>query len=125
MTSLSRMLLQTFYSLVKDYGTTITYTKVGKADIDPETGVRDTSADRSFPVPAVLSPVFHTTEFLAKLIGRTEKIESVYLVRLSDFPSGVKIETGDFFTDGNIKYRNLVFQDYGAVVAELTGDTFT
>ena len=125
MTSLSRLLLTTFYSLHKDYGTTITFTKVGKGDIDPDTGRRDTSADRTFPLPAVMSPVAHTTQFLAKLLGRTEKVESMYLIRVSDLPAGITIETGDFFSHGNLKFRNLVFENSGDVMMELTGDTFT
>lgn len=125
MNATSRMLLQTFYVLLKDYGTTITFTKVGKADIDPETGKRDASADRVFPLPAVVSPVAHSTIFLAKLLGRTEKIEATYLVRVSDLPAGIKIETGDFFAHGDKKYRNLMFENYDNVIVELSGDTFT
>lgn len=125
MNALSRTLLQTFYSLLKDYGTTITFTKVGKADIDPDTGKRDTSADRTFPLPAVMSPVAHTTVFLAKLLGRTEKVEAIYLIRVSDLPAGVNVETGDFFSHGSKKYRNLTFENYDNVIVELSGDTFT
>jgi len=124
-TSLAKMMLDTFYHLQKDYGTTIIFTKVGKGDIDPETGRRDSSADRQFPLPAVLSPVGLTTEFLLKLIGRVEKIETVYLIRVSDLPSGMTVDTGDFFVHGNRKFRNLQTEDFDNVVLGLTGETFT
>lgn len=125
MTSLTRVLLDTFYHLMKDYGTTIIFTKVGKGDVNPETGRRDTSADRTFPLSAVLTPVGVTTEFMLKVIGRIEKVESVFLIRLSDLPSGLAIETGDFFVHGNLKYRNLQYEDFDGVLIGLTGETFT
>lgn len=124
MTSLGRMLLDTFYHLVKEYGTTIIFTKVGKGDIDPDTGRRDTSADRTFPLPAVLTPVGITTEFMLKLIGRVEKVESVFLIRLSDMPTGLTVESGDFFVHGNLKYRNLNYEDFDGTLIGLTGETF-
>lgn len=125
MTSLASVLLDTFYHLQRDYGTTIVYTKVGKGDIDPETGRRDTSADRSFPLPAVLTPVGITTEFMLRLIGRVEKFEAVFLIRLSDLPTGLTVETGDFFVHGNLKYRNLQYENFDGVLIGVTGETFS
>lgn len=125
MTSLAKMLLDTFYALRKEYGTTIQFTKVGKGNVDPDTGARDSSADRTFPLGAVLCPVGHMNEWLANLLGRVEKIGTCFLIRVSDIPSGIQIENGDYFVHGNLKYRQLNFEDYSGVIIGITGETFT
>lgn len=125
MTCLAKMLLDTFYHLRKDYGTVIQFTKAGKGNIDSETGTRDSSADRTFSLPAVICPTGHLNEWLAKLVGRIEKIGTHYLIRVSDIPSGVQIENGDYFVHGNLKYRQLEFEDFDGVLYAVTGETFT
>lgn len=125
MKSLTKVLLDTFYHLNKEYGTTIQFTKTGKGNIDATTGSRDTSGDRSFPLSAVLAPVGHTTEWLAKLLGRTERIESCYLIRVRDLPTGLQVAPEDFFVHGNVKYRNLKFEDYDGTLILLMGESFT
>ena len=125
MVSLTQTLRSSFYFLRKEYGTTIQYTKVGKGDIDPDTGTRDTSADRSFPLPSVFVPVGHMTEWLLKLLGKVETVETVFLVQTSDLPSGITIETGDYFVHANRKFRNLEFEDFGGALYALTGKAHT
>jgi hypothetical protein len=122
---LSRTLLDLFYFLKKEYGTVIQYTKPGKGDIDPDTGRRDTSADRTFPLDSVLVPVGHTTEWLLKVLGKVERVTTVYLIRVQDIPAGITIETGDWFVHGNLKYKQPEFEDFGGTLIGLTGKTFT
>jgi hypothetical protein len=119
------MLLDTFYHLRRDYGTVIQYHKSGKGDVNPETGVRDNSADRTFPLDAVIVPVGHMNEWLAKLLGRVEKIGTCFLIRVSDIPAGITIESEDYFVHGNLKYKHTEFEDFGGVLYALCGETFT
>lgn len=122
---LANTLHQNFYFLRKDYGTTILYSKPGKGDIDPDTGLRSTAADRTFPLPAVFVPVGHMTEWLLKILGKVETVESVFLVQTSDLPPGTTVESGDYFVHGNRKFRNLEFEDFGGVLYALTGKAHT
>jgi hypothetical protein len=117
---ISQHLTDTYYFLLKDYGTTITVTKRVKSDVDPETGVR-TAGDRSYTINAVFSPVGVFSEFLANLLGKVEKYSVAYMIQKSDLPEG--IETTDQITHGNLKYRNLAYEDYDTVLL-VSGEAF-
>lgn len=118
----NKMILDTFYFLKKEYGTTIQLTKVGKGEVDLDTGVQ-TPNHTTYGISAVFAPVGLTTEFLLKLLGRVEKIESVFLIRLADLPAGLSVEPTDFFVHGNLKYQSLEIEDFAGVVLALTGKT--
>ena len=117
---ISQHLTDTYYFLVKDYGTTITVTKRVKSDVDSETGVR-TAADRNYTIQAVFSPVGVFSEFLAKLLGKVEKYSVVFMILKSDLPEG--IETTDQITHANLKYRNLALEDYETVML-ISGEAY-
>lgn len=120
MTSLNKFLLDTFYQLQREFPADIIFTKVVKADVNPETGKRDASGDLTYSLKSVLHPVVHTTEFLVKLLGRVESTNSIFLIRNIDLP--VKVEAGDYFTHKGLKYKNLVFEDFDGVLTAMTGE---
>lgn len=120
---LSKMLLSTFYALRKDYGTQITYTKVGKGDIDPDTGVRNNSADRTVSLPAIQVPVDIGLEWMLKFLGRVEKLKTVFLVKASDLIEKPAVD--DFFTHGIFIYREVQIEDFSGVLYGLAGEAFT
>lgn len=117
---ISQMLTDTYYFLVKDYGTTITVTKRVKSDVNPETGVR-TAADRDYTIDAIFTPVGIMSDFLANLLGKVEKYSTIFMVLTSNLPEG--IETTDQITHANVKYRNLTFEDYDTVLL-ISGEAF-
>lgn len=121
MQPLSKMLLDTFYALHKEYGTRITYTQVGKGDIDPDTGVRSTVADVSVSLAAIQVPVDIGIEWMVKFLGRVEKLKTVFLIKNPGFTPA----TGDFFTHGISRYRDCQVEDFGGVLYGLAGETFT
>lgn len=121
MQPLSKMLSDTFYALNKEYGTRITYTRVGKGDIDSDTGARNTSADISVSLAAIQVPVDIGIEWMVKFLGRVEKLKTVFLIRNPGF---VPV-TGDFFTHGTTKYRDCQVEDFGGILYGLAGEAFT
>jgi hypothetical protein len=115
-TALDKMLADTFYFLLKDYGTVIQFKKIGKADIDPETGVRSEVEDKIYPISCVYTPIGVMVEFIGGLVGRTERQRATdFLVLTSELPSNLVIEQSDSFTHANIKYTNLTTELYGTL----------
>lgn len=121
--TLNRMFLSLFYQLSKDYGLMISYTKPGKGDIDSDTGVRSTVADKTYTILAVETPVDHQGSFILKLLGKTDKPRTIFLIRTRDLP--VKPEIDDYFTSRGIKYKVMDLSTSGDVVVELSGESFT
>lgn len=98
-----------FYFLLKDYGTRIVYTRIGKADINYDTGVR-TDVKDSNEIDAVLAPIGLYAQYLKTLIGSVNRAKSMFLVRKSDIPFEPSPE--DYFIHDNKRYRQLEFEDY-------------
>lgn len=109
-----------YYHLVKDYGITVVFYKVGKNVIDDETGVRSTAEDKQYQIEAIFTPVDTYVEFLHSLLGRTEKSKTDFMVRISDLPE-INPEQ-DYIKHGNLKYRNLTITKFGGEVGILTGE---
>lgn len=121
--AVTNMLLSMFYSLVKDNGVQIVYTKPGKGDIDSDTGVRDTSQDKNFTINAVETPVDNQQSFITKLLGKVEKPATLFLIRVCDLP-GIVVETGDYFTANGIKYKVTDSTVSAGTLIELSGTAF-
>lgn len=105
-----------WYFLHKDYGTEIVYTKIGKSDIDYETGQREDVKD-SFQIPAVMTNITLYQEYLEKLASRDDRVDSVdraktrFLVRKSDLPN-IVIESSDYFVHEGRRYMQVKAEDY-------------
>lgn len=123
--ALKGMLLSTFYELFKEYGLPISYTKPLKGDIDSDTGVRDSSKDKTFNIDAVETPVEHSQFMMMKTLGRWDKPITAFMIRVSDVPKGVTVATGDYFTASGLKYKIKDFTVMGETLIELFGETFT
>lgn len=98
-----------FYFLRKDYGTVVVYTKIGKAEINYESGQRE-DTKQVFQVPAVVAPVSLFQEYLDKMtaMGKGDSVDRAktrFLVRRSDLP--VVFESDDYIVQGDNRYTDL------------------
>lgn len=116
----TRFLISLFYQLRKQFPADLQYVKVLKGEINVETG-KVTDPERIYVLKAVISPAWITTEYLAKLIGRVERLESVFLIKTSDLP--VEVTTTDYFVHNGRKYKNLSFEDMDGALTALFGET--
>lgn len=102
-----------FYFLNKDYGTTIVYTKIGKADVDYDTGSRQ-DIKQAFEIPGVAIPITLYQEYLDKLtrLGNSDSVDRAktrFLFRKCDM--SFEVETLDYFVHGPLRYTQLVADD--------------
>lgn len=98
-----------WYHLHKDYGTEIVYTRIGKADVDYETGQRQDSKV-SFQIPAVFAPISLYAEYIQGKLGDTERATSRFLIRKVDLAS-IVVMTDDYIVHDNKRYMSLDFKD--------------
>lgn len=101
---------QLFYFFYKDYGTTINYVRIEKANVDYETGQRE-DKKTVYPLSAVLTPKTIYSQFIAKVLGKTEFEKTIFLIKKSDLPAGFVLYTDDYFIHGNLRYGNLEIDD--------------
>lgn len=120
-TSVNRMMLTLFYQLRKEYPADIQLVKVLKGEVDPETG-KVTDPTRTIDLKAVISPMWVTQDILSRLAGKIERIQSVFLVQVSDL-QGIEITTNDYFTHNERRYQNLNYEDFDGVLIALYGET--
>lgn len=94
---------------MKDYGTQINYVQIGKADINYETGQRtDTKSVRS--LSAVMIPTNSIyQQFMSKDWGTDTKARVQFLV---ERPEDLIPSPDDYMIHGNLRYGNLVIDDY-------------
>lgn len=97
-----------WYFLNKDYGTRIVYTKIGKAEINYNTGARE-DKKTSLDVPAIFAPVSLYQQYLEKELGRTDRASSRFLIRKSDL--NVEVEATDYIVHTDKRYNQLHFDD--------------
>lgn len=113
-----------YYFLNKDYGTTITYFKIGKGNIDLDTGVREDKKN-TYPLSAVMIPVKSIfDDFVTKNLGKDEKSKAKFLISKEELPEGFRFETEDYFVHGNLRYGELKIEDYNELFL-ITGTSFT
>lgn len=104
----------------KDYGQDAVLFKVVKGEID-DSFKRDDSKDQQFPIRVVENPVMNTVVFLAKLIGRTEKAKTEFLIKLKGLPT-VYLPT-DYIVVGGRTFRNLQLETFRGKVGILYGES--
>jgi hypothetical protein len=103
-----------FYFLNKDYGTRITYTQIGKADVDLDTGLR-ADLKTSIEVSAVRIPISLYQEYLSKItrLGNADAVDRAkvkFLVRKVDLQDLI-LDTADYFIHESLRYTNLAVED--------------
>jgi hypothetical protein len=102
-----------YYFLLKEYGTEIVYTKIGKADVNYESGVREDRKE-TFQVQAVLAPVTLYQEYLERMSaqGKADAVDRArtrFLIKKADVP--VTFEPADYIVHGEHRYTNLRAED--------------
>lgn len=100
-----------WYHLHKDYGTEIVYTRIGKAEVNYETGRRE-DKKTSLQIPAVYAPIGLYEEYLQKTLGATDRATSRFLVRKSDLVSLEPLVADDYIIHANKRYMQLDFKDH-------------
>lgn len=103
-----------FYFLTKDYGTRITYTKVGKADVNLDTGKR-LDIKTSFDIQAVRIPISLYEEYLSRItrLGNADAVDRAkvkFLVKKCDL-AGLYIDSEDYFVHEQFRYMNVTADD--------------
>jgi hypothetical protein len=100
-----------WYALHKDYGTEIVYTRIGKADVNYETGQR-ADVKTSLQIPAVFAPIGLYEEYLQKTVGATDRASSRFLVRKCDIASLGDLVADDYIIHANKRYMSLDIRDH-------------
>jgi len=99
-----------FYQMNQDYGTTISYTQIGKGDIDLDTGKRN-DVKTALDIRAVIAPKSLYADFLVKVLGKVEYNKTMFLVLKADLPETFIPSTDDFISYNQKRYTQLEFND--------------
>ena len=99
-----------WYFLHKDYGTDIVYTRIGKADVNLDTGERQ-DVKTSLQIPAVFAPISLYAEYIQGKLGDTERASSRFLIRKSDLASIMPVDKDDYIVHQALRYNKLDFKD--------------
>lgn len=100
-----------WYSLYKDYGTEIVYTRIGKAEVNYTTGQRE-DKKISLQIPAVFAPIGLYEEYLQKTVGQVDRASSRFLVRKNDLESLGDLIADDYIVHANKRYMKLDIRDH-------------
>jgi len=96
-----------YYSLYKNYGTIIKFTRMGKGEIDIDTGLR-INADQVISLPCVFCPVDFYDSYVTKLLGFIQVSKTSFLFLKSNLP---EVNDGDTIEHGNLRYNKLEGKD--------------
>lgn len=108
---------QTYYALLKDYGTTIKLVILGKAEVDIETGVRVTTNDRYLPIQVVETGERAMNRYEKQFTKNQSKVKFLALTQDVD----VEIQY-DYLEYNGLKYHQLaLFTMKGVVQIEAEG----